>query len=156
MKDSPRPLASAEMALIRLAYASDLPTPEDALRKLAEAERPAPAARRRCRPAGGGRARAGAAASPRRAERPVAARRARLRGAAARPLGPARAVRGRRGARPLQARHQLVQALEREVRLDRFEEGSIAFSLVEGVPRAGADTVADACRNGPANAGWLP
>ena len=27
VKDSPRPLASAEMALIRLAYASDLPTP---------------------------------------------------------------------------------------------------------------------------------
>ncbi|MBV8106541.1 MAG: DNA polymerase III subunit gamma/tau, partial [Hyphomicrobiales bacterium] len=36
LKDSPRPLASAEMALIRLAYASDLPTPEEALRKLAE------------------------------------------------------------------------------------------------------------------------
>ena len=35
VKDSPRPLASAEMALIRLAYASDLPTPEEALRKLA-------------------------------------------------------------------------------------------------------------------------
>ena len=36
VKDSPRPLASAEMALIRLAYASDLPAPEEALRKLAE------------------------------------------------------------------------------------------------------------------------
>ena len=45
VKDSPRPLASAEMALIRLAFAADLPTPEDALRKLAEAAdgpRPAP------------------------------------------------------------------------------------------------------------------
>jgi len=37
VKDSPRPLASAEMALIRLAFAADLPSPEDALRKLAEA-----------------------------------------------------------------------------------------------------------------------
>ena len=37
MRDSPRPLASAEMALIRLAYATDLPSPEDALRRLAEA-----------------------------------------------------------------------------------------------------------------------
>ena len=37
VKDSPRPLASAEMALIRLAYASDLPAPEEALRKLSEA-----------------------------------------------------------------------------------------------------------------------
>ena len=37
VRDSPRPLASAEMALIRLAYASDLPTPEEALRKLSQA-----------------------------------------------------------------------------------------------------------------------
>jgi DNA polymerase-3 subunit gamma/tau len=48
VKDSPRPLASAEMALIRIGYAADLPSPEDALRKLAEggalaAPRPAPA-----------------------------------------------------------------------------------------------------------------
>src|SRR5271165_6235085 len=42
VKDSPRPLASAEMALIRLAYATDLPTPEDALRKLAEVTEGAP------------------------------------------------------------------------------------------------------------------
>ena len=36
VKDSPRPLASAEMALIRLAYASDLPTPEETIRKLSQ------------------------------------------------------------------------------------------------------------------------
>ena len=36
VKDSPRPLASADMALIRLAYAADLPSPEDALRRIAE------------------------------------------------------------------------------------------------------------------------
>ena len=36
VRDSPRPLASAEMALIRLAYASDLPAPEEALRKLSQ------------------------------------------------------------------------------------------------------------------------
>ena len=51
VKDSPRPLASLEMALIRIAYAADLPSPEEALRKLAEggavaAPRPAPALRR--------------------------------------------------------------------------------------------------------------
>lgn len=34
VKDSPRPLASLDMALIKLAYASDLPGPEEALRKL--------------------------------------------------------------------------------------------------------------------------
>ena len=36
VRDSPRPLASAEMALIRLAYASDLPAPEEALRRLSQ------------------------------------------------------------------------------------------------------------------------
>ena len=36
VRDSPRPMASAEMALIRLAFAADLPSPEDALRRLAE------------------------------------------------------------------------------------------------------------------------
>src|SRR3984957_19560994 len=35
--DSPRALASAEMALIRLAYASDLPSPEETIRKLSQA-----------------------------------------------------------------------------------------------------------------------
>ena len=49
MRDSPRPLASAEMALIRLAYAADLPAPEEALRKLAETRTARPGTRRRCR-----------------------------------------------------------------------------------------------------------
>ena len=35
----------------------------------------------------------------------------------------------------------LVHALEREVRLDRFEEGSIAFSLIEGASPAIAQTL---------------
>ncbi len=37
---------------------------------------------------------------------------------------------------------QLVQALERDVRLDRFEQGSIAFSLVEGASPGLAQTLA--------------
>ncbi len=56
VKDSPRPLASAEMALIRLAYASDLPTPEETIRKLSqtsEGPRQAPPL-----PSGGGGGRA--------------------------------------------------------------------------------------------------
>jgi DNA polymerase-3 subunit gamma/tau len=39
VKESPRPLASADMVLVRLAYAADLPTPDEALRKLAVAPR---------------------------------------------------------------------------------------------------------------------
>ncbi|MBM3609100.1 MAG: DNA polymerase III subunit gamma/tau, partial [Alphaproteobacteria bacterium] len=34
VKDSPRPLAAADMVLVRLAYASSLPSPEDALKRL--------------------------------------------------------------------------------------------------------------------------
>src|SRR5208282_4020344 len=66
LKDSPRPLASAEMALIRLAYATDLPTPEDALRKLAEGGEGAPRRAPPVAPIGGPRA---SAAAPAFAER---------------------------------------------------------------------------------------
>ncbi len=53
---APRPLAAAEMAIVRLAYAADLPTPDEALRQLkaeaaaAPAHEPLPCRRgRRCR-----------------------------------------------------------------------------------------------------------
>ena len=138
VRDSPRPLASAEMALIRLAYASDLPTPEEALRKLGEAAdgpRPAPPL-----PPGGGGPRASlrlAAAHPAPAE-PVRP---------ADPAPPAPAVRLAcfedvvalaRAKRDI----QLVQALEREVRLARFDAGSIAFTPVEGAQPGLAQTLA--------------
>ena len=122
VKDLPRPLASAEMALIRLAYASDLPAPEEALRKLgqtADGPRHAPPL-----PSGGGGPRASmrlAAQEPAPAPAPAAA---------ASPPAPARAASPRlasfadvvalaRAKRDI----QLVQALEREVRLARFEAG---------------------------------
>ncbi|MCU6383068.1 hypothetical protein KST30_23840, partial [Escherichia coli] len=41
---APRPLAAAEMALVRLAYAADLPTPDEVLRKLKGEALSAPAA----------------------------------------------------------------------------------------------------------------
>ena len=116
VKDSPRPLASAEMALIRLAFAADLPTPEDALRKLAESGETslklAPAA-----PVGATRSSSssGGASALRASAPPVPA-----------PIAPAGA--------PLLARFedvvelarskrdiQLCQALESDVRLARFE-----------------------------------
>ena len=126
VKDSPRPLASAEMALIRLAYASDLPTPEETIRKLSqtsEGPRQAPPL-----PSGGGGPRASmrlAATAP----APVASA----------PPSPSPAVVPRlarfddvialaRSKRDI----QLVQSLERDVRLARFEQGSIAFTPVEG------------------------
>ena len=119
------------MALIRLAYASDLPTPEETIRKLSQTTdvRVKP---RRFHPGGGGAARFDAARGHRAGSGCVRAV----------PLRPPAAV-------PRLARFddvialarskrdiQLVQALERDVRLARFEQGSIAFTLVEGADPA--------------------
>ena len=130
VKDSPRPLASAEMALIRLAYASDLPTPEETIRKLSQAPdgpRHAPPL-----PSGGGGPRASmrlAEADPAPAVFPPAptVRLARFDDVVA-------LARTKRDI-------QLVQALEREVRLARFDEGSIAFTPVEGAELGLAQTL---------------
>ena len=128
VRDSPRPLASAEMALIRLAYASDLPAPEEALRKLSQSTdgpRHAPP----LPPAGGG---------PRASMRLAVAEPAPAEPAPP-PSPPAAsprlasfedAVALARAKRDI----QLVELLEREVRLARFEQGSIAFTPVEGAP----------------------
>ena len=141
VNDSPRPLASAEMALIRLAYASDLPTPEEALRRLAEttdyAPRQAPPL-----PHVGAHPRRNVSVAAAPAERvPPVQSAPQL----ARP--PAPAVRLARFedvvALAREKRDiQLVQALQRDVRLDRFEQGSIAFSLVEGASSSLAQTLA--------------
>ncbi len=110
VKDSPRPLASAEMALIRLGYAADLPSPEDALRKLAEtAERgaagSAPPGPPPARPSGGSALRAVAqAASP----APVAPPRRVGAAASAARRRQAGALRGCCRARPRQARHSIA------------------------------------------------
>ncbi len=147
VKDSPRPLASAEMALIRLAYASDLPSPEDALRKLAESSDPGP---RRApplpAPPAGPRASLSAAvavAAPR-AERPAAAPPVASPSRAAAPGPSVRLARFEDVVALARAKRDLmlVHALEHEVRLARFEEGSIAFSLVEGASSALAQTLA--------------
>jgi DNA polymerase III subunit gamma/tau len=141
VKDSPRPLASAEMALIRLAYASDLPTPEETIRKLSqtsEGPRQAPPL-----PSGGGGPRASmrlavteptpvVSAPPARAPAP----------APPAPSAPRLAhfedvVALARSKRDI----QLTQSLERDVRLARFEQGSIAFTLVEGADSGLAQTL---------------
>jgi DNA polymerase III subunit gamma/tau len=136
VRDSPRPLASAEMALIRLAYASDLPAPEEALRKLSQSTdcpRHAPPAP----PVGAG---------PRASMRLAALEPAQPE-AAPRPAPPAAgprlasfedAVALARARRDI----QLVDSLERNVRLARFEQGSIAFSPAEGAPSGLAQTLA--------------
>ncbi len=125
IKDSPRPLASAEMAIIRLAYAADLPSPEEALRKLgSEAPGAAlPAPPPRATPAALPRGPlAVAAPSPRLApalmptNAPVSA--------APRLTRFEDVVALARSKRDI----TLVQALEAQVRLVRFEPGRIEFT----------------------------
>jgi len=137
IKDSPRPLASAEMAIIRLAYAADLPSPEDALRKLAESAEAGPRLAPSPAPSGGPRAIAGGGASAQRAPPPPvmaaapAARDAPWLGKFEDVVALARSKRD----------VQLVQALEHDVRLSRFEQGRIEFSLIAGASPALAQTL---------------
>jgi len=141
VKDSPRPLASAEMAIIRLVYAADLPSPEDALRKLSESAEAAP----RLAPTpplanapgaqGVGAAAVGGGASALRSPpppAPVVAPSAAPRLAAFEDV-----VALARAKRDI----QLCQALERDVRLSRFEPGRIEFSLIEGASSALVQTL---------------
>jgi DNA polymerase-3 subunit gamma/tau len=139
VKDSPRPLASAEMALIRLAYASDLPSPEETIRRLShetDSPRRAPPL-----PSGGPSGSGGPRASMRlAATAPVPVASAPLPAPAA--VAPRLArfddvVALARAKRDI----QLTQSLERDVRLARFEQGSIAFTLVEGAESGLAQTL---------------
>ncbi|WP_158813875.1 DNA polymerase III subunit gamma/tau [Methylocapsa sp. S129] len=139
VKDSPRPLASAEMALIRLGYAADLPSPEDALRKLAETPeagpRPAPQGPPSTRASGVSALRAIAQTAPAPIAPPIAAP-----AAAAPSVRLARfedVVALARSKRDI----QLQAALENDVRPVRFEAGRIEFSLIAGASPQIAQTL---------------
>ncbi len=138
--DSAKPVAAAEMLLIRLAYASDLPTPDEALRKLSDRSEtggsggPAPA------PRGGGEtaSRGGLAIAARSEAQPMAAASA---------PAPAAAPHLRLdgfGALVALAEEKrdigVKIALERDVRLVRFEDGRLEFAPAEGAsPQLAAD-----------------
>jgi DNA polymerase III subunit gamma/tau len=136
IKDSPRPLAAADMILVRLAHAADLPTPDEALRRLASQPEAPPRAGvpREPAPSGGGTPMARtltAAARSAPAPQPEATeprmRLARFEDVVAQ-AGAIRDI-------------QLKLALERDVRLVRFEEGTIEFALVPGAPPQLAQTL---------------
>ena len=154
VKDSPRPLASAEMALIRLAYASDLPTPEEALRKLAETTGLCAASRAAASPAGGG-----PRAKRERRDRAGGARpRARARLAPAAPPAPRRS--GSRGSRT-SSRWRGPSATSSSSRRSSGTCGSTGSSRAASPFRwsralrpASRRRWPNACRNGPASAGW--
>ncbi len=127
VKDSPRPLAAADMVLVRLAYAADLPTPEEALKKFIGApssgSAPVPS-RPPVSPATGPGAFSRAA--------PVLAT---AQSAPAPDAPPTVAIRNFAELVALAAQKRDIQiktALERDVRLARFEPGVLEFSLAPG------------------------
>jgi DNA polymerase-3 subunit gamma/tau len=147
-----RPLAAAEMALVRLAYAADLPTPDEALRQLKAdgpigVSAPAPASSTPAAPTPSVLPPAPDAAPT----RPALVRTA---GAAAQPV-PALAAAQPAGPRltrfedvvALADAHRdigMKMALERGVHLVRFEEGHIEFRLAEGGRQSLANDLARA------------
>ena len=139
VKTSPRPLAAADMVLVRMAYAADLPTPEEALRKLAEAGGEASGAPRGA-PSGGLPADGGAMASS--VARPMLATTTAQTSFAPRAMArtqPTEAPRVQLARfedvvllAQVNRDIQLKIALERDVRLVRFEHGTIEFALAPG------------------------
>ena len=149
VQSAPRPLAAAEMALVRLAYAADLPTPDEALRRLRDEAAadgggetrqtlpptpPAPVAvatppRPALEPIVPPPAQAVNAAPALRAAAPAPARRP----APAPDAGP-RLARFEDVVALADARRDILMkaALERDVHLVRFEEGRIELRLAAG------------------------
>jgi DNA polymerase-3 subunit gamma/tau len=130
---APRPLAAADMVLVRLAYAADLPTPDEALRALKEggpsreANPPAVSAPG----SGDGRARLAATGGGSRSQRPLPQTAARDE--------PEQSARFDRFedvvALAAQKRElKLKHALEHSVRIIRFEPGRIEVALTPDAP----------------------
>ncbi len=137
-----RPVAAAEMVLVRIAYAADLPTPDEVVRSLSE-ESGAPA-----RPQGNGGAvstqaptqnfaprgspRSSAAVSPRPAESPVAETSESVAAAPTLTVGSFEAL----IALAQEKRDiSMKMALERDVRLVRCEDGQLEIALEASAPK---------------------
>ena len=128
VSEAPRPLAAAEMVLVRLCHAADLPTPDEALRMLREDAAPAPAPPTSSPPP----PRTAPAGTSSRGMGGVQARRAEIE-----PVPLAVAESGPRLHRfedlveqaRLRRDLSLLRALERQVRPVRFEPGRIEIAL---------------------------
>lgn len=142
VRESPRPLAAADMVLIRIAFAADLPSPEDALRRLASQPPGSGGPTSGRAPSNGSSSGSNAIAvasssalarAPQTAESyaPPAATRAQTIPSAAPRVQLAR-FEDLVALAQVNRDIQLRMALERDMRLVRFEQGSIEFSLVPG------------------------
>jgi DNA polymerase III subunit gamma/tau len=134
-----RPLAAAEMVLVRIAYAADLPTPDEVVRSLDEARRPGgagPASAPAARPPGGqdcADIRSEVTPRPRRALTSAAAV---MEPAAAAPAPTRIASFAELLALAAEKRDVAIKsALERDVRLVRCEDGKLEVALEPGAPQ---------------------
>jgi DNA polymerase III subunit gamma/tau len=135
VEEAGRPIAAAEMVLVRIAYAADMPTPDEVIRALGDGGR-------------GNGAGVAASTSAARADMPARSETAAPRGAPTRgplasaaPLNAPMAADAAVPARALQAFEDIIalavekrdltmkSALERDVRLVRFEDGKIELAL---------------------------
>jgi DNA polymerase-3 subunit gamma/tau len=150
VKDSPRPIAAAEMVLVRIAYAADLPSPEDVARALDAAPGSAGASRSTSTSAAPQRAPVARGAALASAPAPATS--------APRPRDPIAegAALPAAAQAPLFARFeqliafvgekrdlQLKAALERDVRLVQFEDGRLEIALE---PSASKTMIGDLAR----------
>jgi DNA polymerase-3 subunit gamma/tau len=150
VQGSGRPVAAAEMVLVRIAYAADLPTPDDVIRSLGDGEGTAPAARPQGNGGGisagqsasqsftprfeapRGSARSSAMASPRPAEDPVAELNQ------PEPTAPTLSLGSFEAVIALAAEKRditMKMALERDVHLVRFEDGQLEIAVEPNAPR---------------------
>ncbi len=136
VKQADRPVMAAEMVLVRLAHAADLPTPDEALKMLRDGSGAIP----------GGNGNGGGAPRPpigggntALAARPILASANPAPAPVARPVAaPTAIVASLEDVVALASQNReitLKLALERDVRPVRFEAGRVEFSLVEGASR---------------------
>jgi DNA polymerase-3 subunit gamma/tau len=141
-----RPLAAAEMVLVRIAYAADLPTPDEVVRSLGDTARGNAASAATPGPASGAPAAAPRAEMRTRSE-PRGTPRAALAAAAPAAISEPRGEASNSPVHALSSFTELValagekrdlavkSALERDVRLVRFEDGKLEIGLDAGAPK---------------------
>ncbi len=147
-----RPLAAAELVLVRIAYAADLPTPDEVIRSLGEGARGNGAGAAAPMPGGQSSPRPDVRSEAPRSEFPRGSTRAALAAAVPAEMPAPEAVVGSAEtsvpARGLESFEDLValaaekrdlaikSALERDVRLVRFEDGRLEIGLESSAPKA--------------------
>ncbi|HEX9159504.1 MAG TPA: DNA polymerase III subunit gamma/tau [Rhizomicrobium sp.] len=144
VRDATRPVAAAEMALVRLSYAADLPPTDKLIRDVLEGERPTTTTATRPGPRASGPHAGGAPAIPGnsnaqalpRAENEISPRMQASQGASLNTLADIAALAGAKGAAVLKVQ------IENHIHLVRLEPGQIEFRPAAAAPRTLAGDLA--------------